>query len=57
MGYEYFITDPDRELSALALAYVQSQDLSGFTTDAILNLYLQTLNRMWKTYNDLAQKR
>ena len=47
-----YITNPLEDLKALALIYVQSHDLSSMTPEAVLNLYNETLTRMWTHYEN-----
>lgn len=45
-----YITDPAEDIRTLALAYVQSQNLAAMRPEAVLNLYNDTLTKMWKQY-------
>lgn len=47
-----YITDPAKELRALAMAYVKGQDLSGCSPEEVLDMYSDALSRIWKHYEE-----
>lgn len=49
MEYTY-VTDPVNEFKALALAYIQGQDLTERTPEEALDMYSDALNRIWAHY-------
>lgn len=51
MKYDY-ITDPKVEFKALALAYVQGQDLSGKTPEEVLDMYDDALSRIYTRFEE-----
>ena len=51
MEYTY-IFDPKNEFKALALAYIQGQDLSECTPEEVLDAYSDALNRIWAHYEE-----
>lgn len=56
MNQTCHITEPAEELRALALAYIQSKDLSKYEPEQIVSMYNSTLIRMWEHYNRLSNK-
>ena len=51
MKYDY-ITDHQDVFKTLALAYVQAQDLSGRTPEEILDMYGETLTRIYTHFEE-----
>lgn len=46
------ITDPLNEFKALALAYIQAQNLSSRAPEEILDMYSDALDRIYKHYEE-----
>ena len=56
MEYGSNITNPNEELKALALMYVQAHTLVGKKPGEILDLYNSTLNQLHAHYNYMTKK-
>lgn len=52
MDQKSYISNPSEEIKALALAYVQSHDLSQMRPEAVLTFYDDVLTRMWTRYEE-----
>ena len=47
-----YIINPEDHLKAVALAYVQGQDLTKLSPEEVLDLYDATLTKMWRHYEN-----
>ena len=57
MEYGHNITNPDEELKALALMYVQAHNLIGKEPGDLLDLYNSTLNKLHAHYEYMRKNR
>ena len=49
-------TFPDSEYEALAMLYVQNQDLSGLTPEQLLDMYQDAYDKIWQHRKAKRQK-